>query len=187
MVITSFHLQNTCSVLSCCLLMDEYQWRIQDFPYRGCGPIRGGVDLRCGHFSTKMSAKTKELGPVGGACARHAPLDPPMNITYITYCETVFHLLSDNFSRCTNKLQKPLGGTNSRKNIHRKYLGRKYSLLDRLWQKILRYQYDMFNIQINRIVLDVTFHISRKHSSQVRPWQKISCQSRSLEIIFLAS
>ena len=22
--------------------------------------------------------KTKELGPVGGSCARHAPLDPPM-------------------------------------------------------------------------------------------------------------
>ena len=30
---------------------------------------RGGMDLQCGHFSSKMYAKTKELGPVGGACA----------------------------------------------------------------------------------------------------------------------
>ena len=25
----------------------------------------GGMDLRCGHFSVKMYAKTKELGPIG--------------------------------------------------------------------------------------------------------------------------
>ena len=37
------------------------------------------MDLRRGHFSVKMYAKTKELGPIGGgACAGHAPLDPPM-------------------------------------------------------------------------------------------------------------
>ena len=41
----------------------------------------GGVDLRRGHFSVKMYAKTKELGPIGGgACPAHAPpLDPPMD------------------------------------------------------------------------------------------------------------
>ena len=33
----------------------------------------GGVDLWHGCFLVKMYAKTKELGPVGGACARHAP------------------------------------------------------------------------------------------------------------------
>ena len=49
------------------------QWRIQDFPWGG-----GGVHLRHGHFSVKMYVKTKELGPIGGACAGHAPLDPPM-------------------------------------------------------------------------------------------------------------
>ena len=44
----------------------------------GVHPLGVGVDLRCGHFSVKMYAKTKELGPIGGACAGHAPLDPPM-------------------------------------------------------------------------------------------------------------
>ena len=37
----------------------------------------GGVDLRRGHFSVKMYAKTKELGPIGGV-RRARPLDPPM-------------------------------------------------------------------------------------------------------------
>ena len=42
------------------------------------GPIGGvdplgGVDLQCGHFSPKMCVKIKELGPVGG----HAPGMPP--------------------------------------------------------------------------------------------------------------
>ena len=36
------------------------------FPVGGHGPIRAGMDLLCGHFSPKMYAKTKELGPVGG-------------------------------------------------------------------------------------------------------------------------
>ena len=40
---------------------------------------RGCVDLRCGHFSMKMYAKTKELGPIGG----HVPgmLPPPPRST----------------------------------------------------------------------------------------------------------
>ena len=37
--------------------------------HRGHGPVRGSVDLRRGHFLVKMYVKTKELGPVGGACA----------------------------------------------------------------------------------------------------------------------
>ena len=36
------------------------------FPVGGHAPIRGGVDLRHGHFSVKMYAKMKELGPIGG-------------------------------------------------------------------------------------------------------------------------
>ena len=39
----------------------------------GMDPLGGGVDLRHGCFSAKMYAKTKELGPVGGACTWHAP------------------------------------------------------------------------------------------------------------------
>ena len=33
----------------------------------------GGVGLQHGHFSVKMYVKTKELGPVGGACAGMPP------------------------------------------------------------------------------------------------------------------
>ena len=43
----------------------------------GRGPILGGFGLQCGHFSVKMYAKMKELGPVGGR-APARPLDPPM-------------------------------------------------------------------------------------------------------------
>ena len=38
----------------------------------GVDPFWGGFGLQCGHFSVKMYAKTKELGPVGGV-RRHAP------------------------------------------------------------------------------------------------------------------
>ena len=44
----------------------------QVFPLGRRGSIRGGgggVDLRHGCFSVKMYVQTKELGPVGGACA----------------------------------------------------------------------------------------------------------------------
>ena len=45
----------------------------------GRGPILGGFGLQRGHFSVKMYAKTKELGPVGGGVRRaRPPLDPPM-------------------------------------------------------------------------------------------------------------
>ena len=43
------------------------------------------MDLRRGHFLVKMYAKTKELGPIGRACAGHAPLDPPM------LCNTMYN------------------------------------------------------------------------------------------------
>ena len=36
-----------------------------------------GVDLQCRRFLVKMYAKMKELGPMGVACARHAP--PPIH------------------------------------------------------------------------------------------------------------
>ena len=41
----------------------------------------GGVDLRHGHFSVKMDAKTKELGPVGGC----TPGSPPRSANIISY------------------------------------------------------------------------------------------------------
>ena len=48
-------------------------------------PVGGGVDLvwgavdpRGGYVSKLLHVKTKESGPIGGACAGHTPLDPPM-------------------------------------------------------------------------------------------------------------
>ena len=48
-------------------------------------PVGGGVDLiggavdpRGGYVSKILHVKTKESGPVGGAHAGRAPLDPPM-------------------------------------------------------------------------------------------------------------
>ena len=46
------------------------------FPVGRRAPVRGGVDLRCGHFSVKMYVKTKELGPMdggGGVRPAHSP------------------------------------------------------------------------------------------------------------------
>ena len=42
----------------------------------------GGFGLQRGHFSVKMYAKMKELGPVGGACAGMPPIDLPMTLQY---------------------------------------------------------------------------------------------------------
>ena len=52
------------------------------FPVGGVHPLGGGMDLRRGHFSVKMYAKTKELGPIGGGVrlARPPPPDPPMHL-----------------------------------------------------------------------------------------------------------
>ena len=44
-------------------------------------PFWGGFDLQRGHFSVKMYAKMKELGPVG-AHVPACPLDPPMIMFY---------------------------------------------------------------------------------------------------------
>ena len=44
----------------------------------GVDLLGGGVDSRGGYVSKIFYVKTKELGPLGGARARHAPLDPPM-------------------------------------------------------------------------------------------------------------
>ena len=40
--------------------------------------VGGGVDSRGSYVSKILYVKTKELGPLGGACAGRAPLDPPM-------------------------------------------------------------------------------------------------------------
>ena len=50
----------------------------------GMHPLGGGVDLRCGLFSVKMYAKTKELGPIRGGVRPARPhLDPPMQILFL--------------------------------------------------------------------------------------------------------
>ena len=46
--------------------------RSRIFRRGGVDPFWGGFGLQCGHFSVKMYAKTKELGPVG-ACAGTPP------------------------------------------------------------------------------------------------------------------
>ena len=48
----------------------------------GCGPILWGFGLQRGHFLVKMYTKTKELGPVGGACAGHAPPRSAYGVCY---------------------------------------------------------------------------------------------------------
>ena len=41
-----------------------------------------GQDLRRGHFSVKINAKTKELGPVGGVGWKFLYVDPPLKMIY---------------------------------------------------------------------------------------------------------
>ena len=47
--------------------------RSRIFRRRGVDPFWGGFGLQHGHFSVKMYAKMKELGPVGGSCASTPP------------------------------------------------------------------------------------------------------------------
>ena len=59
------------------------------FPVGGRAPVRGGVDLRRGHFSVKMYVKTKELGPIGGTRAPGTPPpDPPMLLVNVLNCRS---------------------------------------------------------------------------------------------------
>ena len=51
----------------------------------GRAPVRGVIDLWRGHFSVKMYAKMKELGPMGGRMPGTPLLDPPMVIMNIEY------------------------------------------------------------------------------------------------------
>ena len=54
------------------------------FPVGGGGVdlVGGGVDSRGSYVSKILYVKMKELGPLGGARAGRAPLDPPMvNVT----------------------------------------------------------------------------------------------------------
>ena len=43
------------------------------FSVGGVDPFWGGFGLQRGHFSVKMYAKTKELGPVGGRASARPP------------------------------------------------------------------------------------------------------------------
>ena len=47
----------------------------------GLDLVGGAVDSRGGYVSQILYVKTKESGPLGGACAGRAPLNPP---TYST-------------------------------------------------------------------------------------------------------
>ena len=81
---------NNCWNLSRSLTVEEYdfyhksnnlcvQWRIQDFPYGGRGPRKGGMDTRGGYISKILYVKTKESGPLGRRDVRRVrPLDPPL-------------------------------------------------------------------------------------------------------------
>ena len=44
----------------------------------GMDLVGGGVDSQGGYVLKILYVKMKELGPLGGACAGRAPLDPPM-------------------------------------------------------------------------------------------------------------
>ena len=46
--------------------MDPQSVADPGFPIRGCLPVWGGADLRCGHFSAEVYAKMKELDLIGG-------------------------------------------------------------------------------------------------------------------------
>ena len=46
----------------------------------GVDLVGGGVDSRGGYVLKILYVKTKELGPLGGARAGRAPLDPPMGM-----------------------------------------------------------------------------------------------------------
>ena len=48
------------------------------FPIAGGGVDLIGVDSRGSYISKILYVETKESGPLGGACAGYAPLDPPM-------------------------------------------------------------------------------------------------------------
>ena len=52
--------------------------------------VGGGVHSRGGYVSKILYVKMKELGPLGGAHAGHAPLHPPMKSVRFSYA---FHVL----------------------------------------------------------------------------------------------
>ena len=49
----------------------------------GVDLVGGGVDSRGGYVLKILYVKTKELGPLGGARAGGAPLDPPMIVVHM--------------------------------------------------------------------------------------------------------
>ena len=61
------------------------------FPIRGVHPW-GGVDLRCRHFSVKMYAKMKKLGPIGEGVCPARPPDLPM-VLYGQFMKSIFHTI----------------------------------------------------------------------------------------------
>ena len=49
----------------------------------GVDLIGGAVDPRGSYVLKILHVKMKESGPMGGACAGRAPLDPPMHVVYL--------------------------------------------------------------------------------------------------------
>ena len=67
-------------------LCDPDQWRIQDFLWGGRQP-REGANSRGDYISKNLYVETKESGPLGGGGAPAAPLDPPMLMIFIFFCD----------------------------------------------------------------------------------------------------
>ena len=71
--------------------------------FRRGGPILGGgFGLQRGHFSVKMYAKTKELGPVGG----HAPARPPqIRLCVMEHTHNKLNILDHTYSEVAANIQ----------------------------------------------------------------------------------
>ena len=71
-------LYSSLNIRCICKVFLHFHWRIQDFPYGGHQPRRGGgADSQGGYVSKILYVETKESGPLGGmrwAC----PLDLSM-------------------------------------------------------------------------------------------------------------
>ena len=83
----------------------------------GLDLVGGGVDSRGGYIL--KIRKTKELGPLGGARAGHAPLDPPMHLTVqFRYGENwLSERLNHYFAFWRNLQSETYGGDNLPANI----------------------------------------------------------------------
>ena len=88
------------------------------FPVGGdADPLGGGANLRHIHFSAKTYAKTKEIDPVGGACAMVPPGSTnalysalPFGINVILTVLTFLIFIGFQYIRWCQKLSRLIGG-----------------------------------------------------------------------------